>query len=232
LYGLPYDAEANSKWLASLYPHAQVYVAADKYQIEPLKEAIADNMREVISDKNYTHKVGYLQHCNSFKNAGDFYSALKTILEVTTAQDTQARGVLLDFLIQNINFFRKENEFLFLVKDFPDLAVELICHEDLESEAEGLWMCIEQDCGINIPSCSKCKFLFEAHFLRRYRYDDLWECPKCRVVDKPACVDCRAEIVWVSDSDCAKAEQESGEGNAMDVDDDSDAAAKASREHA
>jgi hypothetical protein len=212
LYDLPYDAEANAKWLTSLHPHAQVYVVADKYQIGSLKEAIAENMEKVISAKAYTDKTGYLQHCDYFKNARDFYSALQIILKVTTTQDKQAREVLTNFLIQNIDFFRKKDEFLSLLKEHLELAIELINHEDLETEAAGFWMCIEQDCGINIPSCSNCKFVFEAYFLRRYRYDGLWECPKCKFLVHPACVDCRAKVSWVSDSACAQAEEESGDG--------------------
>ena len=218
LYGLPYDAEAKSKWLISLQPHAEVYVVADKYQIAPLKEAVAENMRQIVTAKTYTHKMGYLRHCDSFKNSDDFYGALQVILEVTTKQDTHARQVLIDFLIQNIDFFRKQYEFISLLKEYPELAIEIISHEDLESEAEGYWMCHGEDCGTNIPSCSNCKFVFNAYFLRRYRYDDLWECPVCKSFHQAACTDCRAQISWVSDSACTLAEQETGGegGNAMD----------------
>lgn len=221
LYGLPYDAEANGKWVSSLELHASVYVVANKYQLGPLQEAVAKNMRKIITSKTYTNKVGYLQHCDTFKNSDDFFGALEVILEVTTTGDTLARKVLLDFLIQNIDFFRKQKEFQSLIADRPELAVELITHPDLESEAEGFWMCFAEDCGINIPSCGSCKFLFESHFLRRYRHDDLWECPVCKFVGKPHCVDCREEITWVPDSACKQAEQESGNGeqNDMDLDD-------------
>lgn len=218
LYGLPYDAEANGKWVSSLDLHASVYVVANKYQLSPLQEAVAKNMRRIITSKTYTHKAGYLRHCDTFKNSDDFFGALEVILEVTTTSDNLARKVMLDFLIQNIDFFRKQTEFVSLITDRPELAVELISHPDLESEAEGFWMCFADDCGFNIPSCGSCKFLFESHFLRRYRHDEQWECPVCKVVGKPHCVDCREEITWVSDSACKQAKQESGNGEENDMD--------------
>jgi hypothetical protein len=201
--------------------HASVYVVADKYQLSPLKEAVVKNMRKIITSKTSTNKVGYLRHCDSFKNSDDFFGALEVILEVTTTGDTLARKMLLDFVIQNIDFFRKQSEFLSLIADRPELAVELITHPDLESEAEGFWMCFADDCNINIPSCGSCRFLLESHFLRRYRHDDLWQCPVCNFVGKPHCVDCREEVTWVLDSACRQAEQDSGKGeeNNMDLDD-------------
>ena len=99
LHSLPYDAEANTKWLSSLQPYAQVYVVADKYQIGALKETVADNMLRVIRSKDYTHKTGYLRWCSSFKKSDDFFNALQTILEITTTQGTLTRKVLVDFII-------------------------------------------------------------------------------------------------------------------------------------
>jgi hypothetical protein len=200
LYDLPYTAEANSKWLTSLQPHAQVYVVADKYQLGPLKEAVAANMRNTVTSKAYTHVSGYLRWCGTFKNADDFFGALQTVLEVTTTHDKLARKVFMDFLVQNIDFFRKEDDLLSLLKEHPDLAAELISHPDLETEAEGCWMCAEDGCATSIPSCGKCKFLFEPHFLRSYRYDDIWQCPVCKFVGPPNCVECRTEISWVPES--------------------------------
>jgi len=235
LYDLPYTTDPTEDWDTSLEPHALVYVVADKYQLGSLREAVAENMQKVITDKAYTHTAGFLRYCNSFKNSDDFFSALETILEYTTPQDNQARKVLIDFIIQNIDFFRKQSELLSLFEGNPELAIEIISHQDLESEAEGFWMCEDENCGTNIPSCgSKCKFMFEPHFLRRYRYDEQWKCPVCKFVGQPHCVDCRTKISWVPESACNLDEQESGNGkeNAMDVDVASGAATKASRWHA
>ena len=70
--------------------------------------------------------------------------------------------------------------------------------------------------------------------MRRYRYDDAWECPSCKSVDQPSCLDCKATITWVAEPEHDVAEDESGIGDKddMDVDGGSDAAAKASRRHA
>ena len=234
LYGLPYDAEAKSKWLTSLQPHAEVYVVADKYQIEPLKETVAENMRKIITAKAYTHKMGFLRYCDSFKNSDDFFGALHIILEVTTTQDIHSRKVLVDFLIQNIDFFRKQNELLSLFKEYPELAVEIISHKDLETEAEGFWMCFSDDCDTNVPSCGACKVPFQPYYLRRYRYDDQWECQACKSFDQPICLECKARICWVPDPDCGVTGEEGGIGEEsdMDLDDEDGAAAKASRGHA
>lgn len=234
LYDLPYDAEANGKWTASLQPHVSVYVVADKYQLEPLKAAVAENMRKIIASKRYTHEVGYLRWCESFKNSDDFFSALQTILEITTTSDTYALKVLVDFLVQNFDFFRKRNELLSMFKDHPELAVQLFSHPDLESEAEGFWMCFSDDCSTNVPTCGNCKVPFEPYFMRRYRYDDQWECPSCKSIDQPTCLDCKAIITWVAEPERDVDEDESGieDEDDMDVDGGSDTAAKASRRHA
>ena len=237
LYDLPYAEDATDEWVTSLEPHALVYVVADKYQLEPLQEAVAENMRAIITSKAYTHKMGYLRWCDSFESASDFFGALKTMLEVTTKRDTGARKVLMDFLIQNIDFFRKQDDLLSLLKEWPEFAIEIISHADLESEAEGFWMCTDENCATNIPSCSKCNFPFEPHFLRRYRYDEMWQCPPCKSIDQPSCVDCRTKITWVPQSACISLDSESEEShdkehNVIDLDVGLDAAAKANRWHA
>lgn len=231
LYGLPYDAEANSKWLTSLSPHAQVYVVADKYQLDPLKEAIAENMRKIITAKSYTHPTGYLRYCNTFKNFDDFFGAFQVILEITTPSDTLARKVLVDFVIQNIDFFKKQKELLSLFQVYPELAVAIISHPDLEIEAEGTWMCSEDSCVTSVPGCSKCNHLFEPYFLRRYRYDDQWQCPICKSVDPASCSECKSSISWVPESagDSSEEESDDGEQDGMDLDDGVDAVGNASR---
>lgn len=234
LYGLPYDAEANSKWLTSLIPHAQVYRVADKYQIGPLKEAVADNMYKVITAKTYTHPTGYLHYCDTFKNSDDFFIAFQVILEITMPSDTLARKVLVDFVIQNIDFLRKQSELLTLFRDYPELAIAVISHPDLETAAEGTWMCVEDSCATSVPGCSKCNHLYDPHFLRTYRYDDQWQCPACKVVDQASCTECKSKIDWVPEVDCDSLEEESdnGEQDGMNLDDGEDAAAKASRGYA
>ena len=216
-----------------MQPHAEVYVVADKYQIDALKVAVANNMHKVITAKSYTDKMGFLRYCESFKNSDDFYGALHIILEVTTTSDTLARKVLMDFLVQNADFFRKQKELLSMFRDHPELAVELISHPDLEIEAEGFWMCFSDDCSTNVPTCGKCNVPFQLYFLRRYRYDEEWECPGCKFVGEPSCLDCKATITWVAEPERDVMEEESGteEEDGMHVDDGLDAAAKASRGH-
>lgn len=225
LYGLPYTAEANAKWISSLQPHAQLYVVAEKYQIPALQATIVENMRRIITSKFYTHNTGYLRWCKSFRNSDDFFGALSTILEVTTIPDTPVRKVLVDFIVQNIDFFKKQKELSSVFRDFPELAAELIVHPDLESEAEGSWMCDDDSCNISVPSCGTCKAIHEPHFLRRYRHEDLWECPRCKVVDEAKCLECSTTVSWVPERKTDLTEQEAGNGggNAMDLDDGSDA---------
>lgn len=231
LYDLPYNAEANSKWVSSLQPHASVYVVADKYQLDSLKEAVANNMQKILTSKTYTNNLGHLRWCDSFKNAGDFFGTLNTILEVTTTQDTQAREVLICFIIHNINFFRKQDKLLSLFKDYPELAVQLISDPDLEVEAEGTWMCVEDSCVSSVPGCTKCNLVFEPQFLRRHRYDEQWQCLVCKVVDQASCVECKSKISWVpeSDGDSTDNESDNEERDSMDLDDGAAAAAKVNR---
>ena len=99
-----------------------------------------------------------------------------------------------------------------MFRDYPELAIAVISHPDLETEAEGTWMCVEDSCATSVPGCSKCNHLYDPHFLRTYRYDDQW-------------------INWLPEAvdDCSEEESDNGEQEGMDLDDGEDAAVEASR---
>lgn len=198
LYDIPYTGDAPKQWAQTLKPHAEVYLVADKYCIEALKSEVHKNMQDIIKSNNYlmtvkTH-VGVL--LDRLKNTEDFVDALQIIYTGTTTEDIQARKLMINFLIQNIDQLRKENELLSLLKECSDLRAEIIGHPDLECEPDGFWYCVSFQCGECVPRCGKCMVEYDVPFLARFRYEELWQCPCCKVVERVLCKNCQTRIWW------------------------------------
>jgi hypothetical protein len=203
LYSLSYTQDATIQWATSLQPHAMVLVAAEKYQIEALKEEVCHQMQRIISSAGYLELERNPKHPlgGRLKNTGDYVGALRTILAGTPPQDpttgeTDGRKLLINFLIQNLEMFRMEDELLSLLIESPNLGAEIIGHRDLECEAHGRWFCGHYHCADSVPSCKKCSKDFERGFMRRHRYDQRWECSMCKTSDEPICKNCKSWIVW------------------------------------
>jgi hypothetical protein len=203
IYSLPYTDHFTKKRTTSLQPHAMVFVAAEKYRLHAIKKEICLNMLQVITsaeylelERNANHPLG-----GRLKHTSDYIGALRTILACTlphtsTTEETDGRKLLIDFLIQNIEMFRMEDEQLALLIEFPNFGVEIIGHQDLECEAHGYWRCGYFHCADSFPSCKKCEKDFKPGFLRRHRYDQRWKCSMCKTSSEPICGNCKSWIVW------------------------------------
>jgi hypothetical protein len=203
LYSLSYTEDATKQWATSLRPHAMVFVVAEKYQIEALKEETGLQMRRIISSAGYLELERNPKHPlgGRLRNTSDYVGALRTILAGTPPQhpttgETDWRKLLIDFLIQKIEVFRMEDELLSLLIESPSLGAEIIGHRDLECEAHGRWRCGHYHCADSVPSCKKCGIDSERGFVRRHRYDHIWICSMCKTSDEPVCKNCKSWIVW------------------------------------
>lgn len=200
IYGLPYTADATKQWPDTLLPHTRVYVVADKYQVEALQWEVCENMRQIIKSKDYLGVQVVSDDCleGRLKNSGDFTTALQTITAGTTASDTRGRKLLMDVLVQNFPHLRKTDELASLLKEAPELGVELISRDDFECDARGFWSCEDSGCSMGVPRCRECVEIFKPHHKRKYCYDLEWPCPNlnCEALDYPICENCESKTCW------------------------------------
>jgi hypothetical protein len=190
LYALPYTTvDPEDVKEACLQPHALVYIVAEKYQIRRLRDEAYTNMEIIVGSLN---RDDY-----SF---GDFSLALRTILSATMP-DSDARVLMMQVCIGMLPMLRKDEGFLSLLADLPDLAVDIIKHIDLAGD----WQCDKgQKCG-GLPACANpvdpkplCTEPFERSFSLKYRGQPKWPCPTCRAVAIPVCSNCGGSIEWLS----------------------------------
>jgi hypothetical protein len=168
LYSLSYTKDVTKQWATSLRPHAMVFVVAEKYQIETLREEVCLQMRRIINSAGYLELERNPKHPlgGRLKNTSDYVGALRTILAGTppqnsTTEETDGRNLPIGFLIQNIEVFRMEDELLSLLIESANLGADIIGHQDLECEAHGRWCCGHYHCADSVPSCKKCGIDFE-----------------------------------------------------------------------
>lgn len=102
LYDLPY-AEGIADWYdgRALLQHAQVYVVAEKYEVENLKPLVHANIRKLLEYDG--DKI-------------DFVDAMETIIENTPESDTLARQLMVDHFVGDLASLNDEAKFMALLK--------------------------------------------------------------------------------------------------------------------
>lgn len=121
LYGVPYAAEqAKSSNASTLFPHALVYMTAEKYQVKALQTESCDVMSNVLGLEKYKE-----QHTI---DRTDLLAALRTVLAGTPSSDTRARKLLVNHCVQHLRQHFKSGNFKELVAKLPELGAELIVH--------------------------------------------------------------------------------------------------------
>lgn len=214
LYDLPYISGENTKWSRNtLQPHASVYVVADKYQIKALQSETCENMRRLLTSPSFLAVMATPNddHVGELKNGSDFVSALQKIITGTTEHDTQARKLMIKFVIQNIEALRKAEEFMALLRETPSLGAGLIGHKDFECQARGSWRCENIDCPCSpegTPICMGCGSQFTPEIVHKKRYDGWWSCsnPVCVTLDAPRCKECKTRVLWQPDNEPLRAQ--------------------------
>ena len=190
LYALPYTAiEPEDVREACLQHHALVYVLAEKYQIRRLRDEAYQNIEVVVGPRH-----------SSDHNFADFPAALRTILAATMSDD-DLRILMMQVCIAMLPKLREREDFVSLMNDLPDLAVEIVKHTDLSGD----WLCEGgEKCG-GLPMCSNCSDQgelltapFEQSVSQEYRGLKEWPCPTCGKITVPICSDCHGDIEWLS----------------------------------
>jgi len=153
--------------------------------------------------------------CNKLENiigAGysklDFLQAVRTIFSATKP-DSIARAPMARECTVCLEELRSRKDFVALLRDLPDLGLEIIRHPDLECAFPGDWLCeFSSDCR-GLPSCPRvvelcdyaqftCGKPFEKSFSWKHRHEEKWPCPSCKRRIEPVCTKCRARIKWSS----------------------------------
>jgi len=162
---------------------AEVYVAADKYEIGGLTKNVTKLMKSKILDE------GFAQAPDE-----DFLAAVKIVFGGTTSQDKIGRATMVDLCVYCIQDLNKMPEFEVLLSECGELGAKIIGHEKLSLMLEGTWYCgvvedSDEEHKDAVPRCSFCGDEFSTSYILENRHKQAWECPSCDTVAGPICTD-------------------------------------------
>ena len=173
---------------------ANVYLAADKYQIEGLQANAIKHMETIAWTTEGNWESG--PTCIPI----DFLAATKIIFNGTTKQDDACRVALVNFCVLCIGDFQTMPEFYTLLSECGDLGAAIIAHGDLGVMLQGYWDCEGEIHRAAVPRCPDCDFIFSKSDVRQHRGKRTWRCTYCRGNVKPVCSDRhsrRLECEWL-----------------------------------
>ena len=189
IYGLPYAACFSGR-PDRLYPHAKVYVVAEKYQIQGFKLAVSRSVKRKL------HSEMNLGKENADGSIVNFMDTFQAVVKGIAARDNQLRKMMVDACVWNLRYLRQKPTFLALLEDSPGLSVEIISHPDLECGLPGDWIC-EVGCDDRFePVCFHCSEPFGDGFAMSHRGDRYWYCGKCENNVAPICGICEQPLAW------------------------------------
>lgn len=192
IYGLPYD-ECFGDQRKMLQPHAEAYVAAEKYQVQGLKFAISDNLKHMIHFEKDLRKEWWDREN---REIDEFIEALKIIVAGTPVHDNHARKVMVEVCVLNLRHLQAKPEFLSLLRESSDLGADIIGHPDLECGLPGDWVC-ENNCEDRLTvACGTCSKHVEDSIVVENRDNLDWRCEECGGLCNPMCIDCSGPVWW------------------------------------
>jgi hypothetical protein len=195
IYDLPYvDLLKDSK--TKLQFLAQVYLAADKYQLEELQANVIKLMRQMTCvltvDMYGMYEYSY--------RLNDFLEATDMIFDGTVRQDDVCRVALIEVCVLWIHDLNKLSRFSLLLREHADLGAGILAHEGLSLNLQGSWFCDNSEDKCAVPCCVGCEDPFDVSYIHEHREEDIWECIDCGSRGRPVClgkdshekrVDCR-----------------------------------------
>lgn len=176
MYDLPCNDALNDQ--VSLEYLSMIYVTADKYQVESLKEKVSDKIESHKNRQNLT-------------DVEDFLNALEVVTTGTTPEDKNARTAMIDACVKHIDLLRQKPGFSALLREHGDIGAEIIYHDRLASMIEGTWICDDKyEHADAVPTCFRCSRPFPESYVRSHRHLKTWVCPSCDKKDYPVCMVC------------------------------------------
>jgi hypothetical protein len=192
IYGLTYD-EHTPGGCCLLSQHASVFVVAEKYQIPGLQSDACRKIQNLLNSHIYPIE--------------DFLKAIRTIFS-STVPDSIARAPIALECTVRLQELRERDDFLSLLRDLPDLSMDIIRDPDLECAFPGDWVCeFASDCR-GVPYCphlvelgesgvsSDCGHRFDKSFSWKHRDEKRWKCPSCDGMVEPVCHYCNGRLKW------------------------------------
>ena len=116
IYGLPYTPVA-SKEMRPLQFHALVSMTAAKYQVHDLQEEVCEHMQCIIDSQTYRTE--------------DFLEALRAVITDAKMQGSPVRARMISACVAGLRALKTNAGFLSMLREFPDLGIEIIGHQDL-----------------------------------------------------------------------------------------------------
>ena len=137
IYGLRYD-ELPRGGTYLLSQHASTFVVAEKYQILGLQSDICSNIQSMLDSHIYPLE--------------DFLKAARTVFTLTTSNSI-ARVPMARECTTRLQELRERDDFVSLLRELPDLSLDIIKNSDFECAFPGDWVCeFTSDCR-GMPSC-------------------------------------------------------------------------------
>lgn len=159
----------------------KVYVTADKYLVDSLKEEVHH------LTKKHERCVWMLWLSD------DFMNALKTIVTSKTPQDKLARATMINACVKHILYLRRQATFTNFLQEHSDVVVEIIAHQNLSPMLEGTWNCDDLLHAEAVSSYSVCRTAFPKSYVHSHRDKRPWTCPTCKRQGSPTCLVCDPE---------------------------------------
>lgn len=190
IYDLPYysgsSCDDDERW-NSLVPHAELYVVAEKYQIQGIQCEICSRLRNRIENSLAD---------GEFPNVDDFIQALRKV--VTQASDGNLlRRLMVRICVMNLRELQLVPAFISLLQESGRLGADIIGHQDLECGLLGSWMCTKGCDDEYVPWCSECHKSFDVQSAWSNRHEERWWCRRCESERIPICSTCDEKVEWV-----------------------------------
>lgn len=185
-YGASSQLDDEKRW-DSLMPHAEVFVVAEKYQMECLQNEVCSNMRT---------RLEYSFQNGQFSNLDDFLQALRNIVS-HTSDNSYARRLMVRTCVMHLRELQYVPAFISLLQEFGHLGADIIGHEDLECGIPGAWMCSKGCPDDDPPWCSACSRPFDVDHAWASRHSESWYCDHCEERKRPICKICDETFEWM-----------------------------------
>jgi len=103
---------------------------------------------------------------------------------------------------------RARDDFESLLRDLPDLSMDIIKNPDLECAFREDRVCEFASTCRGAPCCprlveiggsgvsSDCGYRFDKSFSWKRRDEKRWKCPSCDSMAEPVCSDCHSRVKW------------------------------------
>lgn len=186
--GSNYD---NDKRWANIVPHAELYVAAEKYQVQGLRYEIRSRMQNRMENSLAE---------GEFPNVDDFVQALRKVV-TQASDDNLLRRLMVRTCAMNLRELQEVTAFISLLKEFGSLGADIIGHKDLECGLRGAWMCSKECTEDDTPVCSTCGKYFTVERAWANRHNELWWCTHCDDYKRPVCSECDVTFEWTEGRD-------------------------------